>query len=168
MNLQNKLELAQSILVKYIDLYSQEDEFVIKGTKVDHPWLEEIQNLNQEDKILFDAKRDSTKLIHPEWAIFTRQLNELRRFEKIPDQPILEGILGKDKKRHELTQLDTLLKPYNGLSTIDFGGGVGNLAHFLENSANMRVHVIEQNEKLISKGQEKLKKLKSKTSTKSC
>jgi hypothetical protein len=156
MALEDRLLKISAILLEYKDLYSQLDENVLKGTKVQHPWLSDLMKLSSNQKRSFDADRSFQELNCLEWKNMIKAKNELCSFNKTEFLSTDETLMGNKKKRHELTQLKSLLKNDIAQRVVDFGGGVGNLAFFLNQELNKSVHVLEQNPDLIKKGKIKL------------
>jgi hypothetical protein len=159
MNLSKKLNRASKILDQFKDFYSQLDENVFKGNAFKHPWLYEISRLSIDQRVQFDAKRDYTVLKDSTWINLVEEINDICTFEKVERSESKQHFLGNAKKRHELTQLGHILSPYQKKQTVDFGGGVGNFAYFLEQEHSMKVQVLEQDKVLIDKGIAKLGKL---------
>ncbi len=168
MSLCDKLKRASKILDQFKDFYSQQDEDVFKGQVFKHSWLETIAGFSQEQKMAFDAQRDPTVLKDPEWTHLAQQIKEICSFDKVDRLHPQEHFLGNTKKRHELTQLGSLLNPHKNKNTVDFGGGVGNFAYFLEQEYLMKVQVLEQSQALINKGKKKLGNLGSNVSFSQC
>ena len=164
MNLKSKITLLADILLKYSELYSQLDENVLRGDSISHKWIDQLISLSTEDKKAFDADRNSNILKDKEWRDLISLKKELCSFEKVENKDSLDHLLGNKKKRHELTQLKSLLKKESAHKIVDFGGGVGNLGHFLHTELKKNVHVLEKDPKLISKGILKLKDYKDKIS----
>jgi hypothetical protein len=168
MNLSEKLNRASKILELFRDFYSQLDQNVFKGDAFNHPWLDEVSQLSTEQRVQFDAKRDHTVLKDSKWINCINEINDICSFEKVERSEPNKNFLGNAKKRHELTQLGHILSPYQSKQAVDFGGGVGNFAYFLEQEHSMKVQVLEQDKVLIDKGVAKLGKLGSKVSFSEC
>ena len=159
MNLEERLEALSHILIKYSPFFSQWDEDVIQGQRFKHHWYDKLSSLSKDELIRFDALREFDLLKDDEWLSLVKEMEILTTFPKIiKSQTPPNEIIGKKKKAHELTGLYNLLHPLKIHSIVDFGGGVGNLAFFLNNQLEMQVDVLEQNKDLIDKGKQKFTK----------
>lgn len=156
--LAQKLSKASMLLEKYLPFISQWDEEVIKGNALEHRWIQELMSWDKEKLSLFDAQREYTLLSDPEWIELIENINQLCSFYATETSNFSLTPLGNKKKQHELKQLYKLLENDHAKSITDFGGGVGNLAHFLHHHLNMNVTVLEKSPSLIEKGQKKLEK----------
>jgi hypothetical protein len=162
LNNSQRIVLISKILQETLPLFSQWDEAVIKGQAFQHPWIDKLQRLDEKQLADFDAGRDHTLLSDQKWLDLNKEIAQLCKFENIDSQDVnLLTPLGNKKKQHELKQLYKLLQGHKRKSITDFGGGVGNLAHFLEKELAMDVTVFEKDATLIQTGIEKLKKQKS-------
>ncbi len=160
-NLQNKLKKTAHILNKYLPLISQSDLAVISGSEINHKWITGLMKLDRDDLVRFDAQREHTLLNDPEWLELVDDIEDLSRFRKVEVNEIELKTFGNVKKQHELKQLYFFMSEDSGKSVADFGGGVGNLAYFLEGELEMKVTVLEKDLALIDKGKKKLSKMNS-------
>lgn len=167
MQLEQRFIEIQNLLTIYSPLISQWDEDVLKGEGLVHPWIDKVSTFSEDELLEFDAKRNHKLLDNPEWLELVDKIKKLTSFKSV--EPPKEEIttLGNIKKRHELNRLNSTLAPLSESSTLDFGGGVGNLAHHLEKNYNMNVLVIDSNPELIDLGKKKLSKLNSSVTFKS-
>ena len=117
--------------------------------------------LDRDDLVRFDAQREHTLLNDPEWLELVDDIEDLSRFRKVEVNEIELKTFGNVKKQHELKQLYFFMSEDSGKSVADFGGGVGNLAYFLEGELEMKVTVLEKDLALIDKGKKKLSKMNS-------
>lgn len=168
MQLEQRIIRISEILEQYLPLIDQWDLNVIKGEAFEHPWLDKLQNLSKEDLAKFDAGREHQILQDAQWLALMKEIKTLTRFDSIPSIDHGLDAIGKQKKQHELNHLYTLLDEDKESSITDFGGGVGNLAYFLEKELQMEVQILEQDEKLIESGKKKLSKLGSKVQFHQC
>ena len=166
MKLETRLQKASKLLKEFLPLIDQWDKNVIEdfGCKFDHPWISKVMAFSDDEMTRFDAKRESTLLDDESWKVTIGLIEEICSF---PKAEIVESnitTLGKKKKQHELNSLYSLLSFEKGKSTkaVDFGGGVGNLAYFLEKEIGMEPLVLERDEDLVASGKLKLSKLESK------
>ncbi len=166
MKLENRLTVCSEILTQYLPFISQMDMDIIKddSAKINHPWLIKLRELTNQELINFDASRDYELLDSPDWIQLIHNIQKITKFEKINIANKDFTTYGKVKKQHELqclfSHLDKLKN--ENVSVVDFGGGVGNLAFFLEDELNMRPLVIEKDFDLINKGRSRVEKNQSK------
>jgi len=156
-----KLKKISVCLNTYLPLLSQSDLSVIEGNEINHKWITDLMNLSRTELIRFDAQKEHRLLKDPEWIQLIDDIEELSHFEKINFNDVDLETFGNVKKQHELKQLHSFMKQDMGKSVADFGGGVGNLAYFLEGQLDMKVTVLEKDLALIEKGKKKLTKLNS-------
>lgn len=161
MLLEDRFSQISQLLKENLSLTSQGDMDAVKGVFFEHSWINKTMKLSRKGLTLFDAKRDYTQLNDPEWISTIELLKKLTRFEQLAPKDLELEVVGKKKKQHELNRLYHLLEHDIGRKVVDFGGGVGNLAYFLETQRNMSVNVIEANKELIRSGKIKFQKLKS-------
>lgn len=161
------LQISQ-LVQTYLPFISQWDLDVIQGNRFEHPWIEALMKMDPEKLALFDARREYKLLDDPTWIKLVEDIERLASFEKIDILPTDITPLGNQKKQHELKRLYSLLNKDQNKGAVDFGGGVGNLAYFLEQDLHMDVTVLEKNEELIKTGKEKLSKLGSHVKFQEC
>ncbi len=168
LDLNDRLKKIATLLNKYLPLLSQSDLDVIQGKRVDHKWTNALLELNSSELTRFDAFREHTLLQDSEWLQLTSDIEELSRFKRSAKNQNEVKAFGNIKKQHELNQLYSFLDHDRGRSIVDFGGGVGNLAYFLEGHLSMDVTVLEKDLALVEKGRSKLKKLNSRVNFTHC
>lgn len=156
--MESRLIEISKILTEYQALFSSWDMDAIKGSRSEHPWIKQINRLTNEELLDFDANRNYKLLKDPDWIDFCQNLKRLTAFESVSMQKHNLETLGNIKKKHEFNQLYTLLKPSAHKTAFDFGGGVGNLANFLESKLSIQVNVLERDDKLIEAGKLKMSK----------
>jgi hypothetical protein len=172
MKLETRLNKAAELLKEFLPLIDQWDKNVIEDFegRFEHPWISRVMSFTDDEMTRFDAKREASLLNDENWARTSKLINEICTFPSIDiiDSNIIT--LGKKKKQHELNSLYSLLvsKKDKGTKAVDFGGGVGNLAYFLEKEIGMDPLVLERNEELIVSGKAKLSKLESKVHFVTC
>jgi len=145
------------LVEKYLPFFSQWDKDVLEGNPFEHEWIDKAQSMTEQELSHFDALREYKLLDCKKWIELINQMNELTGFDQLPIKENNLELIGNLKKQHELTQLYQLLSQDQQKTAIDFGGGVGNLAYFLNRNLNMKVSVLEQDQKLIDKGHIKFK-----------
>jgi hypothetical protein len=156
------------LMKEYLPFTSQWDAEVIRGKRYNHPWIEQTLKMSSAELADFDAGKNFTILNDKDWLSVISKIELLTSFpEPIHIQVDFE-IIGKKKKQHELSRIYSLLHLDKNKTTVDFGGGVGNLAYFLEDNLSMQVKVLEQNQDLITKGIQKFEKHDSKISFHQC
>lgn len=158
MNYKETFKDISELLKIYLPLASQWDKDVFIGNGLKHKWIDKLLSFSDDKLTKFDAHREHHHLQDTEWKELIVKIEDLTSFRKISVEDINLSPLGNKKKQHELKRLYTLLKEDKGKTVCDFGGGVGNLAHFLEDNLNMKATVFEKNIKLIEKGKEKLQR----------
>jgi hypothetical protein len=158
-NFQNRLIGISTILKAYLPLFSSWDMEAICGNQVQDSWITQLISLPDNELAKFDANREFTILEDSSWIKLQNEIKDLTSFPKI--SPVVDQIItvGNNKKQHELNQLFKLLSEDKKKNVFDFGGGVGNLAYFLEKELEMSSSVIERDQKLIDSGKSKLLKL---------
>jgi len=170
MNLETRLEICSDILSKYLPLISQMDMDVIEDfeTRVKHPWIDQVGNFTNEELVHFDAYREFDLLQSPDWIELISKIKSVTHFDKVESKQSNFTSYGNQKKQHELAMLYSYLEDLKAkeLEVVDFGGGVGNLAFFLENELNMQPLVIEKDIDLINKGEKRVCRHKSNISFK--
>jgi hypothetical protein len=159
LKLEDRLKRISVILQDNLALFSSWDMDAIEGKRLNQKWLDELSKLSAEDLASFDAQRNYKILQDPQWLNLQSDIHELSSFPKFEISTNIIQTLGKKKKQHELNQLHQLLINDKKKTSFDFGGGVGNLASFLEKELEMDSHVIERDEALIESGIKKLAKL---------
>ena len=152
----------QDLLTELLPLVSAWDLNAIEGERLSHPWIDQISQLSPEEQYHLDGQRNFQILKDPTWIKTLELIKELTSYKKSSFSPVNLKTLGKKKKQHELERLYSLLEKEGGKSAVDFGGGVGNLAYFLEQNLSMKVDVLERDPDLISSGIKKLSKYDSK------
>ncbi|MBT4792137.1 MAG: methyltransferase, partial [Halobacteriovoraceae bacterium] len=167
-NLSNKLQKIANILNKYLPLISQSDLSVISGNEITHKWITQLMKLDRDDLVRFDAQKEHTLLNDPDWLQLIDDIEKLFYFKKTNLNEMKVKTFGNVKKQHELKQLYSFMSEDVGKSVTDFGGGVGNLAYFLEGQLEMKVNVLEKDMALIEKGKKKLSKLNSQVTFNQC
>ena len=167
-NLNNKFKKITILLREYLPLLSQWDLSVISGDRIDHKWITSLMKLDRRDLVKFDAGREHALLDDPQWHQLISDIENLGKFKKSKANVIKLATFGNVKKQHELKQLYSFLDEDKGKAIVDFGGGVGNLAYFLEEHLSMNVIVLEKDLKLIEKGQAKLSKMGSRVTFNHC
>jgi hypothetical protein len=172
MKLETRLQKASKLLKEFLPLIDQWDKNVIEnyGGRFEHPWITEVMTFSDDEMTRFDAKREASLLSIDSWNKTFSLIEEVCHF---PSIDIIESnitTLGKKKKQHELNSLYSLLKSDKGNETkaVDFGGGVGNLAYFLEKEIGMDPLVLERDSDLVTSGKLKLSKLDSKVNFITC
>jgi hypothetical protein len=170
LELERKFTKISVLLKKCLPLLSQNDIHAISGDRFEHKWISSLTSLSLEDLVRFDAGREHRLLDDPEWLQMIDELKELDTFKlsNKNDAGAELKAFGNVKKQHELKQLYSFLDEDKGKSVVDFGGGVGHLASFLEQNLFMDVTVLEQNQELVEKGKAKLLKLNSKVTFEHC
>ncbi len=162
MKLENRLSEISSLLKEFLPFFSQWDLEVIQGNRFEHPWIDKVLDFDVEKLTRFDSERNFYELDTPEWIELNEKMALLTDFKiHSANSPDITP-LGNKKKQHELKRLFSLLTDDQSKKTFDFGGGVGNLAYFLEQELSMDVTVLEKDSKLIETGIAKLQKLNSK------
>jgi len=164
MQLEHRFLEIQDLLKELLPFISAWDIDVIKGNRIDHPWIESIYHFSPEQKFQFDGARESSILQDRQWLKVIKMIKDLVHFKKLSSHDHHLNIMGKKKKQHEFNQLYSLLENDKGKSVVDFGGGVGNLAYFLESNLDMQVNVLEKDETLITTGIKRLSRFDSKIS----
>lgn len=164
MDLANRIQEISKLLKELLPFVSQWDENVFKGNHFSHPWLDQIQKFSPDELYQFDGNKDKSILQDPSWINTINKIEQLTSFMISKSKISKFQVLGNIKKQHELNQLFNFLEDDKGKEATDFGGGVGNLAYFLESHLEMKVQVLEKDKALIETGKLKLKKLKSKVS----
>ena len=158
-NFEDRLKKISLILKTYLPLFSSWDMDAIGGDQVNHKWLDQLSSMTKDDLAQFDANRKYSNLDDPLWMDLQDEIKELSRFSSSSLVPNRIQTIGNQKKQHELNQLFELLINDQKKTAFDFGGGVGNLAYFLEKELEMDSRVIEKDHKLIESGKIKLSKL---------
>lgn len=170
MDLETRFKICSEILEEYLPLISQMDMNVIENfnNRVQHPWIDKVQTLTQEQLVRFDAYREHTLLECPDWSSLIHKIKKVTKFNKVELKEKSLASYGNQKKQHELAALYSYLESLKSkkVNAIDFGGGVGNLAFFLEDELDMIPTVIEQDIDLIQKGRKRADKKKSSTTFK--
>ena len=156
--LEERFERLTDLLTKHKDLYSQFDEAVFSSNSIEHPWIKEVIQFSTQDKVKFDCHRDGLILQDRNWRNCYLEIQKLSNFPKSYTSELKPNIIGKEKKQHEFSNLYNNLGERCGQRAWDFGGGVGNLSHFLETHLKMNATVIEKDPALISKGKVRLAK----------
>lgn len=167
-DLRRKLQKTAILLNKYLQLISQSDLTVIDGNEITHKWITELMKLDRDDLVRFDAQKEHTLLKDPEWLQLIDDIEKLSHFKKTDINQVEVIASGNVKKQHELKQLYSFMNEDMGKSIADFGGGVGNLAYFLEGQLGMKVTVLEKGLALIEKGKKKFSKLNSQVTFNHC
>ena len=158
-NLSDKLKNVAIILKKHLALISQSDLTVISGNEIIHKWITELMKLDRDDLVRFDSQKEHTLLDDSEWLQLIDEIEKISCFTKIDLNDIEVPTFGNIKKQHELKQLYSFMSKDVGKSVVDFGGGVGNLACFLEGQMGMDVTVLEKDMALIEKGKKRILKM---------
>ncbi|MDA9793069.1 SAM-dependent methyltransferase, partial [Bacteriovoracaceae bacterium] len=164
----DKFLRISELLQKHLPLLSQWDLDVISENRIEHKWINKLMGLTSEELTKFDASREFTLLDDLEWTSLVKEIEILATFRKISRNETNVKTLGNLKKQHELRQLYSFMESDHGDSIVDFGGGVGNLAYFLESELAMDVKVLEKDVALIEKGKTKLRKLSSNVNFEHC
>ena len=162
MDLEKRFKTCSKILEEYLPLISQMDMNVIEdfNNRVQHPWIDKVQALSQEELVRFDAFREFELINCPDWIALIHKIKSVTEFDKVELKEKSLTSYGNQKKQHELAALYSYLENLKAkkVNAVDFGGGVGNLAFFLEDELHMRPTVIEQDIDLIEKGKKRAKK----------
>lgn len=159
MELEKRFKKISALIKEYLPFISQWDLDVIQGNRYEHPWINSIRVLEKGQLAQFDAQRNYKIFNNTTWIALVEKIERLTSFESISLHPNEITPLGNQKKQHELKRLYSLLNQDKKKSAVDFGGGVGNLAYFLEQDLKMNVTVLEKDAELIKTGIEKLNKL---------
>lgn len=152
MRLENRFNAIQNLLPKLIPFLNAQDADAIKGNAFQHKWIQDAIELSEENKVRFDAKREFDLIQDAAWTETINTIKQLSSFPQSSKATYQLKVIGKQKKQHEFQRLYNLLATDKNKKTVDFGGGVGNLAYFLEQNLKMDVNVLEQNQELIKKG----------------
>lgn len=160
MELHERFERIKSLLPELLELISAEDQKAIQGERLEHPWIEQVMNFSPEEHLQFEAHRKHEVLNDEKWKKTIEEIKDLAHFNQYLDFPQLQGIIGNQKKRHELSGLKYVLADNPPQKVCDFGGGVGKLATFLNQEFQSSVHVFEKDPALIRTGKQKLAALK--------
>jgi hypothetical protein len=161
-NLSKNLKDIANLLQENLQFVSQDDAQVIKGHRLNSPWIEKVMQLNETDLADFDALRNSNLLENDNWKKLILKIQTLGNFpiiEETKKEVVKSPPLGKAKKQHELLAihqlLGTHLKLNNSKVGADFGGGVGNLSQFLYSNFQLDMSIFEMNPELIKLGKDK-------------
>lgn len=172
MNLETRIIKSIEILKEFLPLIDQWDKNVISdySSRFTHTWISKVMELSNSEMLRFDANREFGLLNDETWKSTVSKIIEISTFDKIELAETNIETLGKKKKQHELKCLVSLLRDEigTGREAVDFGGGVGNLAYFLEKEIGMKPLVIERDSALIESGKLKLGKLGSEVRFLSC
>ena len=168
MILEDRFREISALLKRYLPYISRWDGDAIKGIRLSSPWFDELEKLDPDELAQFDSARAYHLLKSPDWIKLHEDITRLTKFEKIGllDEDLTP--IGNKKKQHELRRLYSFLQSDKGKDAVDFGGGVGNLAYFLEKELSLNMTVLEKDEDLIEKGKKKFVKLGSKVQFTRC
>lgn len=170
MELEERLEICSKILSEYLPFISQLDQSVIENfeSRLQHKWIEQLSKLNDSDIAQFDAFREYQILTDTEWLSLIKEIKRISNFEFVKQIDKDFSSYGNKKKKHELSKLYSYFetKKTNGRNVVDFGGGVGNLAFFLEDELGMTPVVLEKDLALVEKGKQRASKENKKTTFK--
>lgn len=166
MNLEKRLQICSEILEEYLPFISQMDMDIIENfdKRIKHTWMKKVESFNDEELIRFDADREFELLDCPNWIDLINKIRSITKFDKVEVGPRNLSSYGNLKKQHELSTLYSYLEDLKSkeIEVVDFGGGVGNLAFFLEDELQMIPTVIEKDLELIRKGESRVNKKNSK------
>ena len=156
-----QINSLKKIIKKNIHLVSQNDMTVMKNfsSRFQHPWYNFYEELTDEEKERFDASRQFQLIEDEDWIKTVQSIKALSKFQKIETKKYDKQLLGKKKKQHEYGQLRALIEPLKCSAIADFGGGVGKLSFFLNDDLKIKSVVFDQDEKLLSIGKARAKKL---------
>lgn len=170
MKLEERLAICSKILSEYLPFISQLDQNVIENfdSRLQHQWIEQITKFSNDDIAKFDALRNYKLLQDQEWISLIEKIKEVSNFDSIKSEDYDFTSYGNKKKKHELSILYSyfLTKDVRDQNVVDFGGGVGNLAFFLENELGMNPLVLEKDPALVEKGKSRSNKESKKTTFK--
>lgn len=170
MKLEERIDICSDILIKYLPFISQLDLVVIENFKnrFQHKWFEQLSLFSQDDITKFDAFRDYQILKDKEWISLIKQIQIASTLDSVGPIETDLTCFGNEKKKHELSMLYSYFNENNSInsSILDFGGGVGNLAFFLEDKLGMNPTVIEKDAALIEKGRQRALRENKKTTFK--
>ncbi len=160
--LESRFSQIRLLLEEALPMVSQDDQKVIKNfdDRLQRNFYTKLQKMSAEEFYQFDGLRKSYLLEDNVWMNLIDKMSRLIKFPRrdfYPEDRVERRAYGKKKKQYELNACHELFHGLKPLKVYDFGGGVGNLSHYLNTHFAVSSSVIDANENLIIKGRSKLK-----------
>jgi|LULF01.1.fsa_nt_gb hypothetical protein len=160
--LESRFSQIRLLLEEALPMVSQDDQKVIKNfdDRLQRNFYTKLQKMSAEEFYQFDGLRKSYLLEDNVWMNLIDKMSRLIKFPRrdfYPEDRVERRAYGKKKKQYELNACHELFHGLKPLKVYDFGGGVGNLSHYLNTHFGVSSSVIDANENLIIKGRSKLK-----------
>jgi SAM-dependent methyltransferase len=168
LNFKEHFNRLTSFLAPYRDIWSKEllEDYPDVMQDFDPLWLEEMRALPKEDLWRLDCQGDTSKLKNSSLKEMIEGLSELTKLENFetyetksfPDWAFRKV---KEKKRHEITLITSLINHLNDehsfSHTTDIGGGVGHLARILAHYYGVKTKTIDINSEFQEIGKKRAK-----------
>ncbi len=171
MNFKSQAIELHNFLLEYYPIWGQEimDEYPKTIKDYPSPWIEELNQLNQEELFLIDSKQSFNKIKSKDFILFLERIQKITNISKIEETPELAledwaytGV--KLKKRHEIQKIVPKIKNIfenNMITHInDIGGGVGHLSRILAHYHFIPTFSIDQNKTFQEIGEKRMKQFR--------
>lgn len=168
MNFKEHFNRLTAFLSQYYDIWSKEllEDYPEVMDDFDPSWLESLRSLSKEELWKFDCFSDTTNIKNESLIEMVQTLKELTKLSKFSDYPkkkfpdwAFRKV--KEKKRHEITLITSLInhlnKEHSFSHTTDIGGGVGHLSRVLAHYYGVKTKTIDIEESFQTIGKKRAK-----------
>ncbi|WP_127717371.1 methyltransferase [Halobacteriovorax sp. HLS] len=168
MNFKEHFDRLTHYLAPYRNFWAKEllEDYPEVMEDYDPQWLDYLRGLTKEQLWRFDCFGDTSFVTHKDLKEMVDGLGQLTKLEKFADYdkkdfPDWAFRKVKEKKRHEITLITSLVNElnhkYQFSHTTDIGGGVGHLARILAHYYGVRTKTIDIDKKFQEIGMKRAK-----------
>ena len=154
MNFKEHFNRLTTFLTQYYDIWSKEllEDYPEVMDDFDPAWLDSLRSLSKEELWRFDCFSDKSAIKDQSLVKMIDELKELIELSKFSDYPTKDFPdwafrKVKEKKRHEITLMTSLINHLNAehsfSHTTDIGGGVGHLSRILAHYYGVKTKTID-------------------------
>ncbi|GAB4023601.1 MAG: hypothetical protein Fur0010_26810 [Bdellovibrio sp.] len=164
MNKEQKLSELYQFLIAKKGIFTREilDNYPSTLESYPHDWIEGLATLDEQALFEFDSRQNISSSLPQEFISWWEEIETLTTFPKVEtSRPIFDDWTWHkvtEKKRHELSQIASIIPKDKNYKFLDLCAGVGHLSRVLSGHYNFQSTVVDFDHDLLEKGKSRLQK----------